>query len=34
LAAAYMRLADQAERNTLTDAVYETPPPKKEAEPN
>jgi hypothetical protein len=32
LAAAYMRLADQAERNT--DAVYETPPPKKEVEPN
>lgn len=28
LAAAYLRLAEQAERNSKTDIVYETPPPK------
>jgi hypothetical protein len=28
LAAAYVRLAEQAERNSLTDIVYEPPPPK------
>jgi hypothetical protein len=26
LAAAYLRLAEQAERNSLTDLTYETPP--------
>jgi hypothetical protein len=26
LSLAYLRLADQAERNSLTDLVYETPP--------
>ena len=26
LSAAYLRLAEQAERNSLTDVVYETPP--------
>jgi chromosome segregation ATPase len=33
LAAAYMRLAEQAERNKQLDLTYETPPPK-EAEPD
>lgn len=28
LAAAYLRLAEQAERNKLLDVSYETPPPK------
>ncbi len=28
LAQAYLRLADQAERNSLSDLVYEPPPPK------
>jgi hypothetical protein len=28
LAAAYLRLAEQAERNSLADIVYEPPPPK------
>jgi len=28
LARAYIRLAEQAERNSLIDIVYETPPPK------
>ena len=27
MARAYLRLADQAERNALNDVVYETPPP-------
>jgi hypothetical protein len=28
MARAYLRLAEQAERNSLTDIVYETPPKK------
>jgi len=28
LAIAYLRLAEQAERNSITDIVYEPPPPK------
>ncbi len=33
LAAAYIRLAEQADRNNQLDISYETPPPK-EAEPD
>jgi hypothetical protein len=33
LAAAYLRLAEQAERNQQLDVSYETPPPK-DAEPD
>jgi hypothetical protein len=35
LALAYLRLADQAERNSTTDVVYETPqrPPDREEDP-
>lgn len=33
LAAAYLRLAEQAKRNDTLDVVYETPPPK-EIEPD
>lgn len=32
LARAYLRLADQAERNSLIDLSYETPPRKDEGE--
>jgi hypothetical protein len=32
MARAYLRLAEQAERNRLTDIVYETPP-KKDCDP-
>ncbi len=28
MAASYIRLADQADRNSLTNLVYENPPPK------
>jgi hypothetical protein len=28
MANAYRRLAEQAERNALTDVIYETPPPR------
>jgi hypothetical protein len=34
LAAAYLRLAQQAERNSVMDMSYETPPPPKGAEPD
>ena len=33
LARAYLRLAEQAERNSLTDIVYETPPNNDPAQP-
>ena len=34
LARAYLRLAKQAERNSQTDIVYETPPERSATEPN
>ena len=33
LSAFYLRLAEQAERNSLTDVVYETPPPSPDQPP-